>query len=365
MRAQWLQLNDFRNYARAELRAAAGITALTGDNAQGKTALLEALYLCCTGRSHRTPRDRELIRWGQPLARVAVVVEQSDGSHEVEIALPEAGRKQVKVNGTAIARSGELMGHVCGVLFSPEDLSLVKDGPAERRRFIDMELSQIRPAYYYALQRYQRALTQRGRLLRDGFRDESLLKTLPSWDEQLASSGASIIEYRRAFSQKLAAHAGRVHAGLSGGQEVLDVRYACSINSDESGAELAQALYGALDRARSSDLARGATSVGPHRDDLALTLNGVDARAYGSQGQQRSCALSLKLAELKVMHEETGEHPILMLDDVLSELDPSRRRQLLEALGDVQTLITCTDPADLAGAQVSQLLSIKNGTICN
>lgn len=365
MKALHLKLHDFRNYARAELSPAAGITALTGDNAQGKTALLEALYLCCTGRSHRTARDRDLIRWGQPLTRVTVVTQQSDGSHEVEITLPEAARKQVKVNGTAIARSGELMGHVCGVLFSPEDLALVKAGPAERRRFIDMELSQIRPAYYYALQRYQRALTQRGRLLRDAFKDESLLKTLPSWDEQLASSGASIIEYRRAFVEKLAAHAGRVHAGLSGGREALDVRYACSIGSDESGAALAQALYIAFDRARASDLARGITSVGPHRDDLVLTLNAVDARAFGSQGQQRSCALSLKLAELKVMHEETGEHPILMLDDVLSELDPSRRRQLLHALGDVQTLITCTDPADLAGAEVSELLKIEHGTICD
>ncbi len=363
MRALSLKLNHFRNYARAELTPASGITVLHGDNAQGKTALLEALYLCCTGRSHRTPRDRELIYWGEECAFVSVACLQTDGTHDVSIALGESARKQVKVNGTAVSRSGELMGHVCGVLFSPEDLSLIKDGPAERRRFIDMELSQIRPAYYYALQRYQRALKQRGKLLREALVNEALAKTLPDWDEQLAASGASIIEYRRAFAQKLNRAASGIHAQLSLGHEKLDVRYQCSILSDQTGQALASELLAALEKARAMDIKRSVTSVGPHRDDLILTLDGADARAFGSQGQQRSAALSLKLAELEVMKHETGEAPILMLDDVLSELDPSRRRQLLEALGGVQTLITCTDPSDLAGAPVGLMLKITNGAI--
>ncbi|MEG0145407.1 MAG: DNA replication/repair protein RecF [Clostridia bacterium] len=358
-----LELECFRNYARAQFCPCPGITVLYGDNAQGKTALLEAVYLSSTGRSHRTPRDRELIMWDQPIARVRVVAERRDGSHEVEIALSRTERKTIKVSGNPIGRSGELMGHVTSVLFAPEDLSIVKDGPAERRRFIDMELSQIKPAYYYQLQRYSRALSQRARLLKEAIARPSLCATIPMWDEQLALSGAKIIEYRRAFVEKLAAHAQKIHRGLSADREKLDVRYQCTIASGESGAQLSDALYQALEKARPSDERRLITSVGPHRDDLALLLNGVDARMYGSQGQQRSCALSLKLSELSVMREETGEAPILMLDDVMSELDPTRRRQLLETLEGVQTLITCTDPGDLAGALLGLLQRISAGTL--
>lgn len=355
MQLSRIELYNFRNYARADIRPCPGITVFYGGNAQGKTALLEAVYLCCTGRSHRTSHDRELVRWGQQEGRVLINAHQRDGSHLVDMRLSAVARKSVKVNGAPISRSGELMGHVTGVLFSPEDLRMVKDGPAERRRFIDMELSQIRPAYYYALQRYNRALAQRGCVLRAGAAGGAQLNTLDEWDGQLAAAGAQIVACRRAFLDELSQTAQRIHAGLTGNAEKMELAYRPSIEGD------AHAILRALFESRELDLRRGLNSVGPHRDDLQILLNGVDARAYGSQGQQRTAALSLKLSELEVMRASSGEYPVLMLDDVMSELDPMRRQALLECLSGVQTLISCTDPGDLAGARAGLMVRVKAG----
>ena len=360
MRITSIQLTDFRNYARAELRPCEGVTVLYGNNAQGKTALLEAVVLSCTGRSHRTPRDRELIRWEQEAGRVFVRAERRDGGHEVEMLLSRQGRKTVKVNGRALQRTGELMGHVSGVLFAPEDLRMVKDGPAERRRFIDMELSQIRPAYYYALQRYAHALMQRNSLLRDIPLNPSLRATLEDWDAQLARHGAEIMAMRAGFIQRISEAAHENHLEISGGLEDLRVRYVPSLEAD---GDPERALMSALSMARDSDIRRGMTTVGPHRDDLTLTLAGMDVRAYGSQGQQRTAALSLKLAELDIMRRELEEPPVLMLDDVMSELDPKRRRHLLGRLNGIQTIVTCTDLSDLAEAEIGAAWRIQAGTI--
>ena len=361
MRITSIQLADFRNYPRAELRPCEGITVLYGDNAQGKTALLESVVLSCTGRSHRTPRDRELIRWGQETGRVYIQAQRQDGSHEVEMLLSQQKRKIVKVNGRVLQRTGELMGHVSGVLFAPEDLRIVKDGPAERRRFIDMELSQIRPAYYYALQRYAHALMQRNKLLRDAPLNPALRDTLQDWDAQLARHGAAVMAMRRAFVSRISEAAHENHLEISGGQEDLRARYLPSLEAEDD--DLEAALLQALAVARETDIRRGVTSVGPHRDDLMLTLSGMDARVYGSQGQQRSTALSLKLAELDIMRRELGEAPVLMLDDVMSELDPQRRRHLLGRLEGIQTIVTCTDLSDLAEAEIGAAWRIHGGEI--
>ena len=361
MRITSIQLTDFRNYARAELRPCEGVTVLYGNNAQGKTALLEAVVLSCTGRSHRTPCDRELIRWEQEKGRVLIRAERRDGSHEVDMLLSQQSRKIVKVNGRTLQRTGELMGHVSGVLFAPEDLRMVKDGPAERRRFIDMELSQIRPAYYYALQRYAHALMQRNRLLRDIPLNPSLKSTLEDWDAQLARHGAAIMAMRADFVRAISEAAHDNHLEISGGLEDLRARYMPSLDTEESDTE--RALMGALFVARENDIRRGTTTVGPHRDDLMLTLSGVDVRVYGSQGQQRTTALSLKLAELDIMRRELGEAPVLMLDDVMSELDPKRRRHLLGRLRGIQTIVTCTDLSDLAEAEIGAAWRIQAGEI--
>ena len=362
MRVTSIQLNNFRNYAQAALEPCEGVTVLYGDNAQGKTAMLEAVVLSCTGRSHRTPHDRELIRWDQPFARVAISCERSDGRHDVEMILNQQRPKTVKVNGSPLRRTGELMGHVSGVLFSPEDLRMVKDGPAERRRFIDMALSQIRPSYYYELQRYAHALSQRNALLRSIVENGRLSDTLEAWDSQLALHGGLIVQAREAFLEKISRAAGVCHHEITSEREALTVRYEPSVQPDGLSPE--EAILSALKASREIDIRRGTTTKGPHRDDIALALSGMDVRAFGSQGQQRTAALSLKLAELDIMRAETGEAPVLMLDDVMSELDPQRRRQLLARLRDTQAIVTCTDLSDLAEADIGAAWRVQQGALC-
>ena len=363
MYIEGITLKDYRNYTSAFFQPCRGVSVLMGDNAQGKTNILEAVYLCCTGRSHRTTHDRELIRMGEEAAYVKVSGMRQDGAHDVEIAVNQSGRRRVKVNGNPVSRSGELLGHITGVLFAPEDLRMVTDGPAVRRRFIDMELSQLRPKYYYALQRYNRALKQRNALLRDCLQTGKTPASLELWDEELSQSGSEIMEGRQAFIAKINESAGRIHAAVTEEGEALTVQYEPDLTEIESAETTRENLLQALGRTRDIDLKRGVTSVGPHHDDMAIFINGMDARMYGSQGQVRTCALSLKLSEIDLLQEETGEAPILMLDDVMSELDPSRRRQLIRRLEGVQTLITCTDKIDLAGAEIGKLVHVKNAVL--
>ena len=353
------QLNGFRSYEACEIAPCEGVNVLLGDNGQGKTNVLEALYLCCTGRSHRTRQDRDLIRWGADFARVEVDARRRDGSHRVEIVLPALGRRRLKIAGQEVSRSGELMGHVTGVLFSPEDLRTVKDGPAERRRFVDMALSQIKPAYYYALQRYNRALKQRGEALRAAAASPSMLATLDAWDEQLAAAGAELMAHRRAYVAQLSKTAAETHRDISDGREALEIRYLPCVSMGDDARSILDALFAA----REDDVRRGVTSAGPHRDDVQILVEGRDVRAFGSQGQQRTAALAMRLSELEVMRDEIGEWPMLMLDDVMSELDPGRRRQLVGRLAGIQTFITCTDEDDLAGAEPGRAWRVQNGAL--
>ncbi len=359
MRLRRMRLKGFRLYEEAVFAPCEGITVLAGDNAQGKTAVLEAVQLCCTGRSHRTVRDADFVRAGGEWASVEASVDRPDGEHSVRLVFSPGERRRMFINGAQAARSGELMGHMMGVLFSPEDLRMVKDGPAERRRFVDMELSQLKPSYYYALQRYNRALNQRGNCLRDGAPGEMI----DLWDEQLAETGALIMRERAAFLEVLARHAAEVYRDVSDGAERLEVRYRGNVDFDADEAALRQRLQDELFAARETDLRRGVTTRGPHRDDVELRLGAMDVRAFGSQGQQRTTALSMKLAELRVMRELSGEWPILMLDDVMSELDPGRRRRLLGHLPGVQTFVTCTDEEDLAGAEIGLKIQVAGGRL--
>ena len=357
-----LSLSHFRNYDQALIEPDAGVTVFTGPNAQGKTNILEALHLCCLGRSHRTARDEEMIQWGQENARVLVRTRQTDGTHEVAILLSKTQKKKktVRIGARQAERIGELLGHVCGVLFSPEDLQIVKDGPAERRRFMDMQLSQLRPAYFYALQRAVRTLNQRNALLKEIARNPSLMPTLDMWDEQLAVNGALIYENRREAIEKLGELARQAHASLTGGREELNLRYISQIGDAQNAYE---AILEKLHAARKEDLRRMTTTVGVHRDDIGISINGKEARTFASQGQQRSAVLSLKLAQLEWAGLESGEAPILMLDDVMSELDPGRRRQLIERIDRVQTFVTCTDLSDLAGARQGAVYRVESGKL--
>ena len=269
-------------------------------------------------------------------------------------------KKTVRIGARQAERIGELLGHVCGVLFSPEDLSIVKSGPAERRRFIDMQLSQLRPSYFYALQRAVRTLNQRNALLKEIAKHPSLLPTLDMWDEQLAIVGAQIAQNRREAIEQLSQDARAAHASLTDGREELRLWY---ISQTAESGDIAQELLARIQAARNEDLRRMTTTVGIHRDDIGVTINGKEARTFASQGQQRSAVLSLKLAQLEMAARETGEAPILMLDDVMSELDPGRRRQLIERIDRVQTFVTCTDLSDLAGARQGAVYHVENGVL--
>ncbi len=358
MRITGLRLHDFRCYRQVLLSPPEGVTVLVGENGAGKTNLLEAIHLCCLGKSHRTSQDKEMIRRDQETAAVQLTVDRRDGKHEVGVRLFENARRRkiVYVNGKTASRMGELMGHATCVIFSPEDLGLVKDGPQARRRFLDMLLSQQQKAYFYALQGYMTALKQRNAVLKLG--DQ---RQLPAWDEQLALAAAPVARLRRDAGEMLGQRA-QVHYRYIGGrdEEILTLRYKSALADSEDPAE---AMRQGLAACRREDLARQTTCFGPHRDDLELLLSGEPLKAFGSQGQMRTAALSMKLAAFDLLEAAQGEPPLLLLDDVLSELDPDRRRRLITRIGRAQALLTCTDRGDFQGARPACVLRVKNGEI--
>jgi DNA replication and repair protein RecF len=359
-----LSLKNYRNYDNLELYFHSDLILFIGPNAQGKTNILESVFLSCTGRSHRTPRDRELIKLGEEEALIRTRVEKELGSSEISILLNMRDKKKVLINKTPAARLGELMGHLNSVLFSPDDLKLVRDGPAERRRFMDMELSQIRPRYFYYLQQYNRILTHRNNLLKEIQGKPSLASTLPVWDYQLAEAGSYIIQQRQLFSQSLQNIAREIHSRITNHSEALTMEYKSSIPFEEGSLqEIQEQFIRELETRHKDDIARGSTGRGCHRDDIHFKINGIDVRLFGSQGQKRTTVLSLKLSELEFMYKETGEYPLLLLDDALSELDRDRQKMLLEYIGKVQTFIALTDPTQIPDVQTSsrQVFRIQSG----
>ncbi|MDO5325942.1 MAG: DNA replication/repair protein RecF [Clostridia bacterium] len=358
MRMTGLRLRDFRGYKQVLLSPPEGVTVLVGENGAGKTNLLEAVHLCCLGKSHRTSNDKEMIRRDQETAAVQLTVERMDGKHEVGVRLFENARRRkiVYVNGKTASRIGELMGHATCVIFSPEDLGLVKDGPQTRRRFLDMLLSQEQRSYFYALQTYTSALKQRNALLKQGD-----LRQLPAWDEQLAAAAAPVVRLRREAGIQLNKKA-QTHYRYIGGkeEEVFSLRYQGPLAESE---DPAQDMLRGLRASREEDQRRQTTCFGPHRDELELLLCGEPLNAFGSQGQMRTAALSMKLAAFDLLEAIQGEPPLLLLDDVLSELDPDRRRRLIARIGRAQALLTCTDQADFIGARPACVLRVENGEI--
>lgn len=357
-----LKLHNYRNYGSLELGLQQGFHVLTGKNGQGKTNLLEALFLCALGRSHRTPRDGELLKLGEEQGLVHLAIQGKGGSRSIRCELSRGERKRVYVDGKAIERSGELMGCLNVVMFSPEDLQLIKGGPTERRRFLDMELSQLRPAYYYDLQQYNLALKQRNNLLKSP--EEPDFTMLELWDEQLSKLGARIMESRFAFCKELKQQAGKLHYHMSGGREQLELRYAPDVRC-QSPEGLREAIADALCKSLDKDMYRGYTGAGPHRDDIALELNGLELRTFGSQGQQRTAALSLKLSEIELIRSIRGENPVLLLDDVFSELDSSRQRLLLNGVEGCQCFISCTGLEELGelGELPLNVYAVSNGRV--
>ena len=350
-------LSHFRNYRDLYLEFDQGTNILYGDNAQGKTNVLESVYVSGTTRSHKGSKDKELRQCGQEEAHIRTMVERKGKPYQIDMHLKKNRSKGIAINKIPIRKASELFGILNIVFFSPEDLNIIKNGPSERRRFLDFELCQLDKIYMFHLTNYNKILSQRNKLLKDvNFRPE-LKDTLPVWDAQLVSYGTKIIAARKEFITQLNEIIYGMHKKISGGKEELLVSYEPDVEEGQLEVELL--------RNQEKDLKFGMTSVGPHRDDMCFLIHGIDIRRFGSQGQQRSCALSLKLSEIELVKSSIQDTPVLILDDVLSELDSSRQNFLLNSIHDIQTIITCTGLDEFVKNrfEVNKVFKVKNGMV--
>ena len=352
-----MELKDFRNYEFLSLRFDKGTNIFYGDNAQGKTNILEAVYLSGTTKSHKCSKDKEMIRFGEQEAHIRTVVVKKDKEYQIDMHLKNNRSKGIAINKVPIKKASELFGILNMVFFSPEDLNIIKNGPAERRRFLDSELCQLDKIYLSDLTTYNKILNQRNKLLKDMVYRPDLKDTLPVWDMQLVETGRKIIRRRKQFVDELNEIVHDIHYRISGEKEDLLLQYEPSIEDiffeDE------------LFRVKERDMRQCMTSVGPHRDDLLFSIGEVDIRKFGSQGQQRTSALSLKLSEIELVKRSIHDTPVLLLDDVLSELDSNRQNYLLNSIHDTQTLITCTGLDEFVKNrfQINKIFKVVQGTV--
>lgn len=343
-----LRLINFRNYKDLFLDLNDNINIFIGKNAQGKTNLLEAVYMCATGHSFRTNRDKELISFNKKEAYVGSKVKIGENQKLIEIKLDKEGPKRIKINKLELSKQKELDSGLKIVVFSPDDLALIKGSPKERRFFIDMSISQIRPIYKYNINRYNKILSQRNSLLKSDKSKNDIINLLEIFDIQLVKAGTEIIFSRIEFINKLSKIASTIHHKLTLGKEYLTLNYYSNINYDEATKkEIEKKLLQNIIKNRNKDIILGSTSIGPHRDDIKININNLDSRIFASQGQQRTTVLSIKLSEVEIIKMERDTYPVLLLDDVFSELDYDRRRYLINSFKNTQTLITSTDIANL------------------
>ena len=350
-----LELSDFRNYETLSISFDKGTNILFGDNAQGKTNILEAIYVSATTKSHKGSKDKEIINFNKEEAHIRTYLEKEDVEYRVDMHLRKNKSKGIAIDGQKIKKAADLLGLLNVVFFSPEDLSIIKNGPAERRRFADMELCQLDSFYLYNLNNYNKIINQRNKLLKDMYFNQNLKETLNIWDSQLVSYGSKIIEKREAFAKQLCEIIGDIHKKLSGGKEELIVKYEPDVKVDDFELKMKEN--------QEKDIRFKLTSTGPHRDDFSFLVNEIDIRKYGSQGQQRTAALSLKLSEIELVKKITKDTPLLLLDDVLSELDSNRQNYLLNSIGDIQTIITCTGLDEFINNrfEINRVYNITNG----
>ena len=355
-----LKLKNYRNYDLLDLKFDPVTNILYGDNAQGKTNVLEALYLSGTTKSHRGTKDRDIIQFGYDESHIETVIEKRGIDFQIDMHLKKNSPKGIAIDKTPIRKAGELFGIVYFVFFSPEDLNIIKEGPAGRRRFIDLELSQLDKIYLSNLSNYNRIINQRNSLLKDIYRQQNLIETLDIWDIQLVEYGNKILERRKNFIEEVNKIISNIHFKLTGGKERITISYEAS-NGNMS-------LEKALKKYRERDMRLKSTTVGPHRDDICFTADkGIDIRKFGSQGQQRTAALSLKMSEIELVRKIINDTPVLLLDDVLSELDKHRQNYLLDSIHDIQTIITCTGLDEFVNHRfsINKIFHIKNGHAVN
>ena len=352
-----LELQDYRNYEYLELSFDKGTNILYGDNAQGKTNILEAIFLSATTKSHKGTKDKDIINFNKEEAHIRTYLEKEGIETRVDMHLRKNKSKGIAIDGHKLKKAADLLGLCNVVFFSPEDLSIIKDGPSERRRFVDMELCQLDSFYLYNLNNYNKIVNQRNVLLKDLFFQPELRETLHIWDSQLVSFGSKIIERRKVFAEQLNDIIYDIHYKLSGGREEIKVIYEPDVEIED--------FEKSLRYSQDKDIKLKQTTVGPHRDDFSFYVGGIDIRKFGSQGQQRTAALSLKLSEIELVKRITKDTPILLLDDVLSELDSNRQNYLLNSIGDIQTIITCTGVEEFVNNrfEINKVFKVSGGEV--
>lgn len=352
-----IELSDYRNYSHLHIDFHKGTNVLYGDNAQGKTNILEAVYVCSTTKSHRGSKDKEMIRFGADESHIKMMVRRDGIPYRIDMHLKKNKAKGVAVNGVPIKKASELFGIVNVIFFSPEDLNIIKNGPAERRRFMDLELSQLDKVYLSDLANYNRIINQRNRLLKDCQNRAELNEMLDLWDMQLIQYGSRIMERREKFLEEVNEIISGIHYKLTGGRETITISYEKNIGQME--------FESVLKKNRERDIRMKSTSAGPHRDDICFLTKDIDIRKFGSQGQQRTAALSLKLSEIEIVRKLIKDTPVLLLDDVLSELDKNRQNYLLDSIHDIQTLITCTGVDEFVNHRfsINKIFHVSNGVV--
>lgn len=352
-----LELQDYRNYDTLNLAFDRGTNILYGDNAQGKTNILEAIYVSATTKSHKGSKDRDIVNFHKEEAHIRTFLEKDGVETRVDMHLRKSKSKGIAIDGQKIKKAADLLGICNVVFFSPEDLGIIKDGPVERRRFVDMELCQLDSFYLYNLNHYNKIVNQRNKLLKDLYFNPDLRDTLNIWDSQLVSFGSKVIERRRLFAEQLNEIIYDIHKRLSGDREEISVLYEPDVEIEE--------FEKKLQCSQEKDIKLKQTTVGPHRDDFSFLIGDVDIRKFGSQGQQRTAALSLKLSEIELVKKLTKDTPILLLDDVLSELDSNRQNYLLSSIKDIQTIITCTGLEEFVNNrfEINRVYKVTGGVV--
>lgn len=353
MEVKSLSFRHFRNLFPGEVEFCGGMNIICGANAQGKTNLAEAIWLFTGAKSFRGAKDSELVAFGAESAELKM--DFITGGVLREAAMEIKTRRAAELDGKKLGSAARLAGSFCAIVFSPTDLSLIKDGPSARRRFMDIAIGQLYPAYIDLLRQYSRAVAQRNNIIKNLDFTPDGAQMLDIFENEIVSNGVKIIEYRKKYTDLIRPHVADIYGGLSSLREELETTYQPSASADD----LAEALYSA----RKTDRFSGVTSVGPHRDDLDFKINGISARSFGSQGQKRSVALSLKLAEARTLKELTGEQPAAILDDVMSELDPERQNYILNHIEGWQVFITCCDPANTLPLRGGKIFSVNSGRV--
>lgn len=333
-----IKLSNFRNYNKKEIKLHENINVFYGENAQGKTNIIESIFLCSIGKSFRTSKEKELIKFNEEKALIEINFQKSDRDGNIKIEIGD--KKQIYLNGIKLKKLSELLGNINIVIFTPDDINILKGGPQNRRKFLDIMISQLRPNYMHILTLYLKTLEQRNNYLKQIKLENKDEKLLDIWDEKLVEYGIKIYEYRKEFIEKIQNKIKNIHKEITENKEEIEIKYFSDANTRQN-------FINELKSRRKLDIIKGFTTKGIHRDDFIVYINGREVEIYGSQGQHRTAILSLKLSELQVIYDEIGEYPILLLDDFMSELDDKRRKNFLNNIKDIQVIITCTEKITL------------------